>query len=327
MAKKRRQSGGDYTVGYGKTPLHTRYSPGQSGNPGGRPAKAAAAEALPPGLDRLSEATLRILSETVTLRVGGRNLRVSGEEAILLAQRQRAMEGDLRSARFLLARGEDARAQADRLRARSSGNYDLGERLAALSQPQPPSCQGSDSVDADMNSELTSLPGPLANPPADTPLAASEASPVGEEDEAEEPLPDLPDPCGHSCEPEPSDGRCGREFAEAVAGPASSLPPGREPNPAPATAGSCDPTDGSGDAPALPDAGEYASNCATRSQSPEVLPPAGLLAIGVVRGDQHNPRPRRRGRGTLADPVIRPQPLSLGSGYYGGAFLPAHWEE
>jgi hypothetical protein len=36
MRKKRRPSG-DYEVGYGKPPKHTRFKPGQSGNPKGRP--------------------------------------------------------------------------------------------------------------------------------------------------------------------------------------------------------------------------------------------------------------------------------------------------
>jgi hypothetical protein len=32
---------GDYKIGYGKPPEHTRFRPGQSGNPAGRPRAAA----------------------------------------------------------------------------------------------------------------------------------------------------------------------------------------------------------------------------------------------------------------------------------------------
>lgn len=43
MSKERKP----YTVGYGKTPKHTRFKPGQSGNRKGRPKKKAEAEKTP----------------------------------------------------------------------------------------------------------------------------------------------------------------------------------------------------------------------------------------------------------------------------------------
>ena len=39
MTTSKKRSGG-YAVGYGKPPLHTRFRPGESGNPGGRPKRA-----------------------------------------------------------------------------------------------------------------------------------------------------------------------------------------------------------------------------------------------------------------------------------------------
>lgn len=108
MPKKSAALGAAYTVGYGRPPVRTRFRPGQSGNPGGRPRKAAPAPELPPGLDRLSEAALRIMAEEVSICIDGRVRRVSGEEAILLAQRERALEGDMGSARFLLEQREKA---------------------------------------------------------------------------------------------------------------------------------------------------------------------------------------------------------------------------
>lgn len=40
MSKDEKGADGDYEVGYGKTPKHTRYKKGQSGNPEGRPKKS-----------------------------------------------------------------------------------------------------------------------------------------------------------------------------------------------------------------------------------------------------------------------------------------------
>ena len=38
-SKKQKKPRGRYAIGYGKPPLHTRFAKGQSGNPGGRPAR------------------------------------------------------------------------------------------------------------------------------------------------------------------------------------------------------------------------------------------------------------------------------------------------
>lgn len=46
-ARARRPPASDYEVGYGKPPQQTRFKPGQSGNPRGRPKGAKAKPALP----------------------------------------------------------------------------------------------------------------------------------------------------------------------------------------------------------------------------------------------------------------------------------------
>ena len=55
-----------YTIGYGKPPEHSRFQKGQSGNKKGRPK----------GARNLKTETIEELSETVTVRIGDRLVRV-----------------------------------------------------------------------------------------------------------------------------------------------------------------------------------------------------------------------------------------------------------
>lgn len=90
MADKR-----DYEVGYGKPPKASRFRPGQSGNPKGRPKGARGVKAL------LRE----VLTSPVIVKVGGKTMSVSAMHAILLRLRQSALEGDFRSMRESAALG------------------------------------------------------------------------------------------------------------------------------------------------------------------------------------------------------------------------------
>ena len=63
----------DYEVGYGKPPRHTRFKPGQSGNPRGRPSGSKNLKTL------LSEA----LNEPVTITENGRRRKITKREAIV----------------------------------------------------------------------------------------------------------------------------------------------------------------------------------------------------------------------------------------------------
>ena len=63
----------DYTVGRGKPPVHTRFKPGQSGNPRGRPRGAVDAK----------QALQAALGERVTITENGRRVRRSKLEIAL----------------------------------------------------------------------------------------------------------------------------------------------------------------------------------------------------------------------------------------------------
>lgn len=82
----------DYKVGFCKPPVHTRFKPGQSGNPKGRP--------------KGSMDTLRlidkIVSKKVTATIDGRPLKISKRQAMLLRMANEATQGNLNTFKTIL---------------------------------------------------------------------------------------------------------------------------------------------------------------------------------------------------------------------------------
>ena len=74
-------------VGYCRPPVHSRFKPGQSGNPSGRPK----------GSQNLQTLFSKILNEQVSLREGSAVKQISKAEAILRGLVIGAMKGDARS--------------------------------------------------------------------------------------------------------------------------------------------------------------------------------------------------------------------------------------
>ena len=79
-------------VGYGRPPVHSRFKPGKSGNPRGRPKGSKSLESL----------SRELLSRKVTIQDGGVRRKVSLFEAVLLTSSQRALQGDHRAAKMIL---------------------------------------------------------------------------------------------------------------------------------------------------------------------------------------------------------------------------------
>jgi hypothetical protein len=80
-----------YRIGYKHPPLHTRFKPGQSGNPYGRPK----------GRLNLNTEVMRIISKKVKVRDGDTDRQMSLLAANVLAHGIKGVKGDVRSASFL----------------------------------------------------------------------------------------------------------------------------------------------------------------------------------------------------------------------------------
>ena len=85
-------------VGYKSPPVHTRFQPGQSGNPSGR-AK---------GSQNFKTLFNKILNEKIAVREGGDTKKVSKAEAILRTVVVGALKGDVRHAAMLMKFAEQA---------------------------------------------------------------------------------------------------------------------------------------------------------------------------------------------------------------------------
>ncbi|WP_456237665.1 DNA methyltransferase [Geminicoccus flavidas] len=83
----------DYEVGYGKPPVHTRFRPGQSGNPRGRPKSSL-------NLDTLLQ---QELAEKILVREGNKALRVSKKQAMVKSLVAKALKGEVRAIQLLMA--------------------------------------------------------------------------------------------------------------------------------------------------------------------------------------------------------------------------------
>ncbi|WP_137702227.1 DUF5681 domain-containing protein [Marimonas lutisalis] len=99
-----------YEIGYGKPPKSSRFKPGQSGNPRGRP---KGAKNKRPGLheERMKDIILEEAYREITVRDGNRNVSVPMAQAVVRAMSVKAAKGDHRSQRLfaeLLASTEGA---------------------------------------------------------------------------------------------------------------------------------------------------------------------------------------------------------------------------
>src|ERR1700758_1283270 len=90
----------DYEVGYGKPPRHTRFEPGRSGNPRGRP----------PGAKNMKTLLSKALNELVV--VTGRR-KVSKREAIVTQLVNRSAKADYKAIQILLGMLRDIERDTD----------------------------------------------------------------------------------------------------------------------------------------------------------------------------------------------------------------------
>jgi hypothetical protein len=80
-------------VGYGRAPVHSRFKPGQSGNPKGRPK----------GSFNLATDLASELGEKIIVREDGQPRRVSKQRALVKSLMAKALQGDVKATAALLA--------------------------------------------------------------------------------------------------------------------------------------------------------------------------------------------------------------------------------
>ena len=85
----------NYEVGRGKPPKHAQFKPGHSGNPKGRPKKAAQQE------KDLFDLVLERLDQPIDLMFGGRQVRMPAKEAVAHQIVSRAVKGDFKALHLL----------------------------------------------------------------------------------------------------------------------------------------------------------------------------------------------------------------------------------
>jgi hypothetical protein len=89
----RRRLGQKDSAGYGRPPTATRWKPGQSGNPKGRPK----------GSQNLRSAIEKMLIDKITLREGDKVRRVTRLEAVMRKQLEMALRGDRKATQSVYA--------------------------------------------------------------------------------------------------------------------------------------------------------------------------------------------------------------------------------
>ena len=90
---KKSANGEDAGVGYGRPPKHTRFKPGQSGNPKGRPK----------GTKNMKTDLKEELGEKIVIREGDRTQKISKQRAVVKGIVNRTLKGDARAANLLFS--------------------------------------------------------------------------------------------------------------------------------------------------------------------------------------------------------------------------------
>lgn len=105
--------GSDYTVGYGKPPAESRFKPGQSGNPKGRPK----------GVKNFSTVMDKELATKVTIKEGEKRKKISKREAMVKQLTNKAAAGDHKSIQVVF----DYDQKRESHRAATANNDQLGQ--------------------------------------------------------------------------------------------------------------------------------------------------------------------------------------------------------
>jgi len=155
-----------YEVGYGKPPMGSRFAPGQSGNPRGRP---KGSRNKPLGPDRLREIILAEAYRSIKVHEGKRQISVPMATAVMRTVAVNAARGHVRAQQLfskLLSDAEQARALQKKQWFDTALNYKLDwedeldrRKQLGISGPEP--LPHPDDVQIDMRTGEVSILGPI----------------------------------------------------------------------------------------------------------------------------------------------------------------------
>lgn len=161
--------GPSYEVGYGKPPAHSRFKPGQSGNPKGRPKGARTRSHTDCG-ERLKDIVLEEAYRMIGVRDGLREVKVPMAQAIVRAMAVNAVKGQQRAQRLfteLLATTEREKMRAHFEVVESLFDYKLAwdrelARRAANGIVAPDPIPHPDQIRIDLRAGTFEIRGPLS---------------------------------------------------------------------------------------------------------------------------------------------------------------------
>lgn len=105
-----------YEVGYGRPPIESRFKPGKSGNPSGRPKGAKNKPSKK--FEKIKHLYSKIADEKITIRKGDKPARMSMMECILQQAMNQAVKGEAGMTKLVLKLGREIEQEDRRLRDR-----------------------------------------------------------------------------------------------------------------------------------------------------------------------------------------------------------------
>lgn len=170
MSGPRKRASGDYDVGRGKPPKHTRWKAGQSGNPAGRPKGARGMhKQLLAHLQPLRDIVSGEMYASVTVRDGGKTKKMPALQAITRATIKSAATGSAMAQRtmLILQKGiEDNAADVNAKLFATAGEYKATceaelRRCAAACLPEPQFVPHPDDIYLDWETLQVEFRGPV----------------------------------------------------------------------------------------------------------------------------------------------------------------------
>ncbi|MDO8423602.1 MAG: DUF5681 domain-containing protein [Parvibaculum sp.] len=160
----------DEAVGYGKPPAATRFKPGQSGNPNGRPKKKAVATGVPHmSEERMKDIVQEEAYRTISVRDGEKLVEIPVVQAILRGVALSAAKGNAKAQKtftdLLRVVEEDKKALHDEyiktmIEYKIDGMKEI-ERCKKLGIPAPEMIPHPDDIIIDMNTGRAEVRGPM----------------------------------------------------------------------------------------------------------------------------------------------------------------------